>query len=85
MSLLLGVLLALFSGGAPILPEGEGDPGTEEVLLERSPQNSSTARQTEIPERVSPASRPSPARLDEGPLKSRLDSWIARRWFRTPS
>jgi len=85
MSLLLGVLLALFSGGAPILPEGEGDAGTEEVLLERSLSKIRTLRKMEERELPPPATRPSPLRREERPLKSPLDSWIARRWFRSPS
>lgn len=85
MSLLLGVLLALFSGGAPILPEGEGDPGTEEVLLDRSLTKIRTVRKTEERELPPPAIRPAPTRREDLPLKSPLDSWIARRWFRSPS
>lgn len=85
MSLLLGLLLAVFGGGPPILVEGEGDPATEEVLQERSPQKARTLQKVALSLQQPDADRPGPSRSEARPLKSRLDSWIARRWFRSPS
>ena len=82
VTILLGIVLAVFGGGPPLLAEGEGDSGTEAVLQERSLQKARLAAKLPATEpRIQTAS---PCR-EEHPLKSRLDSWIARRWFRTPS